>query len=74
MVAPFDIFKIDEYGGVMWVDAVPDMDTAKVRLTAIGSSSPGTYMILSQATGNKLSVDVDSQGVLIAARASFTRI
>lgn len=64
MIAPFDILRIDGNGDLMWVEAAPDLDTAKARVRAMGSSSPGKYVILSQRTGNKLPVEVDHSGQL----------
>lgn len=64
MIAPFDIFKSEGNGDLLWLEAVPDLDTAKARVREMGSSSPGKYMILSQKTGNKLSVEVDQRGKL----------
>jgi hypothetical protein len=64
MIAPFDIFRIDGNGDLLWVEAASDLDTAKQRVRAIGSVSPGKYVILSQRTGNKLPVEVDHHGQL----------
>lgn len=64
MIAPFDILKIDDNGELLWVEAAPDLDTAKERVRAMGSASPGRYVILSQRTGNKLPVEVDHRGQL----------
>lgn len=64
MIAPFDIFKTEADGQVLWVEAVPDLETAKARVQAMGLASPGRYMILSQKTGNRLSVEVDHRGKL----------
>jgi hypothetical protein len=69
MIAPFDIFKTDGNGDLLWVEAVPDLDTAKARVRALGYSAPGKCMILSQKTGNKLSVEVDDRGKLYGALA-----
>jgi hypothetical protein len=64
MIAPFDIFKTEIDGDILWLEAVPDLDTAKARVREMGSTSPGKYMILSQKTGNKLSLEVDGTGKL----------
>ena len=69
MIAPFDIFKTDRHGDLLWLEAVSDLDTAKARVRELGASSPGKYMILSQKTGNKLFVEVDDNGKLLGAIA-----
>lgn len=67
MVAPFDIFQ-NLPDGLRWIEASPDLETAKERVRVIGASSPGTYIIFSQKTGNKISIDVDSEGLLTVRR------
>ena len=61
MQPPFDIFKADG-NGVVWIEAAPDLLTAKELVRAIGESLPGQYLVLDRATGNKTSIEVDSQG------------
>ena len=62
MIAPFDIFRTEENGDLLWLEAVPDLETAKARVQAMGTLAPGRYMILSQRTGNKLCLEVDNRG------------
>jgi hypothetical protein len=69
MIAAFDIFKTDGNGDLLWLEAVPDLDTAKARVREMGPTSPGKYIILSQKTGNKLSVEVDRRGKLFGPLA-----
>ena len=61
-VLQFDIFRTN--GGIRWLEAASDLHSAKQRLKYIGASSPGTYLILDQPTGDKISFDVDAAGVL----------
>ena len=65
MQAYFDIFKADG-DGVLWIEAVSDLATAKERVQAIGETSPGQYLVLDEATGDKISIEVDSQGQQIS--------
>jgi CheY-like chemotaxis protein len=62
--AAFDLFRIESDGQIRWLEAVPDLHTAKARLQILGVSAPGRYLVFSQATENKLPYEVNSQGVL----------
>jgi hypothetical protein len=64
MIAPFDIFKAEAGGAVIWLGAEENLERAKARIQSMGTSKPGSYVILSQTTGNKLSFEVDSRGEL----------
>ena len=59
MIAPFDIFRLGADGHPVWVEAVPTLDAAKIRVQSLGATFPGQYMIFSQKTGNKISITVD---------------
>jgi hypothetical protein len=52
---PDDIFRI-EANGVLWRDAVTTVETAKDRIEKLADSSPGTYLILNQTTGQRILV------------------
>jgi hypothetical protein len=52
---PYDIFRI-ESNGVLWCDAVTTVETAKDRVQQLADSSPGTYLILNQTTGQRILV------------------
>lgn len=62
MVPLFDIFKADAEGSVSWIEAAPDMETAKARVHALTVSSPGEYLVCSQKTGTKLPIKADAAG------------
>jgi hypothetical protein len=49
---PYDIFRI-ESGGVLWCDAVNTVETAQDRIQELAFSSPGSYLILNQRTGQR---------------------
>ena len=69
MLAPFDIFRTEADGSVVWLETADNLDNAKAHLQSIGASRPGMYLILSQVTGNKLSVKVDVRGELTTRTA-----
>jgi hypothetical protein len=64
MIAPFDIFKTEADGSLVWLGTAENLDTAKARVQSQGASKPGMYLIFSQTTGNTLAVEVDSRGEL----------
>ena len=57
MVPPIDVFKVLIDGQLRWIEAVQDVETAKLRVIALGKISPGQYVVFNQNTGNKLVVE-----------------
>ena len=56
MVAPFDIFKVDEPDGMLWIEAAAELEVAKARVAALMRATPCEYLIFSQQTGHKISI------------------
>jgi hypothetical protein len=56
MIAPFDIFKVDAPGGMLWIEAVAELEPAKARVAALMETTPSEYLISSQKTGHKISI------------------
>jgi hypothetical protein len=54
MKKPFDIFWYGE-GGPSWIDAVDTLETAKERIEKLPQSNSGSYAVLDQRTGTRLS-------------------
>ena len=55
-MAPYlDIFRI-ESNGVLWFGAVTTVETAQDRIQKLAYSSPGSYLILNQTTGQRIVV------------------
>lgn len=54
MIARFDIFKKESQGEYCWIEAAMDLEAAKKRVRALGSTAPGEYMVLDQRTGNRI--------------------
>jgi hypothetical protein len=69
MLAPFDIYRAEANGSVTWLETVENFDNAVAHLQWIGASNPGMYFILSQVTGNRLSVEVNAGGELTTRTA-----
>jgi hypothetical protein len=43
MIAPYDVFRKDLLGTPVWIDAVKDLETAKLRVFEFARRSPGEY-------------------------------
>jgi hypothetical protein len=56
MVAPFDIFRVDEPDGMLWIEAAAELEAAKARVAALMQTTPCEYPIFSQKTGHKISI------------------
>lgn len=56
MAAPsYDIFRRDDTGDPVWIEAVADLDTAKGRIIELSSAAPGQYVVFSQRSGRMVS-------------------
>jgi len=49
---PYDIFKRDDSGALVWVQAAPDLDAAteKIKELMEGSGGGGKYIVFNQQT------------------------
>jgi hypothetical protein len=52
---PIDIFRV-EPKGVLWLESSASIDEARARIQLLGTQNPGEYVLLNQATGNKLMI------------------
>ena len=52
MIPYLDIFRI-ESSGVLWCGAVTSVETAQDRIQKLADSTPGSYLILNQTTGQR---------------------
>ena len=59
MTIPFDIFRKEGSGKVLWLGAAATIEDAKARVREIAVRAPGEYLILDQQTGNKHLVQDD---------------
>ena len=48
--ARYDIFRKDLLGTPVWMEAVQDIETAKLRMMELSGRSPGEYFVFSQET------------------------
>jgi hypothetical protein len=54
MKKPFDIFWFGE-SGPNWIEAVDTLEAAKARIDCLPEAESGSYAVLDQRTGNRLS-------------------
>jgi CheY-like chemotaxis protein len=53
---PIDILRLEE-GQLLWLEAAPDVETARSRVGSLAARVPGDYVIFNQRTGNKFIVN-----------------
>jgi hypothetical protein len=56
MIPNLDIFRLESSGAALWCGAVTTVETAQDRVRELASSSPGSYLILNQTTGQRIVV------------------
>jgi len=52
---PYDIFRKDSHGVPVWVEAVPDLESAQLRVVELDKQNPGDYMIFCYMTQELIS-------------------
>lgn len=55
MSPPFNIFKVQSDGRLLWMESVGDMERAKLRVKKLATSAPGEYVITTE-TGERISI------------------
>lgn len=50
MFDAFDILKKLSDGGIVWIEAVKDLETARERIKQLATYKPGEYVIFNQET------------------------
>lgn len=59
MSIPFDIFRTETKGGVLWIGSAATVEEAKARVLELATRSPGDYFLLDQKTGKRLVIQLD---------------
>jgi hypothetical protein len=59
MLPPFDIFRVETDGHLVWRDTAETLDLARLRIKILMVSQPGDFVIYSQETGHKTVVKSD---------------
>src|SRR5260370_31443165 len=63
MRPPMVIFKVESIG-LRWTELAADLERAKARVKVLAASSPGEYIIVSQQTGEKISIGPRAKRIL----------
>ena len=53
MIPPFDIFRLDSTGQLVWQSSAETLALAQQRIASLMASLPSDYVIFSQKTGRK---------------------
>jgi hypothetical protein len=56
MILPFDIFQVPQDSHPLWLESASTLEEATARVNELGKFRPGEYLILSQETGQKISI------------------
>jgi hypothetical protein len=59
MVPPFDIFRVESDGHLVWRDTAETLDLARLRIKILMLAQPADYVIYSQRTGHKTVIRAD---------------
>jgi hypothetical protein len=59
MNAPFDIFRAETNGGVLWIGSAATLADGKARVQELAARLPGDYVLVNQETGNRLVIRPD---------------
>ncbi len=57
--APFDIFRAESNGSVLWIGSAASVAEAKACIQRQSASSAGEFLLLNQETGSKLVIKPD---------------
>jgi hypothetical protein len=70
MYPPFDIFKIDPRGLLLWCEAREDLIAAEASVRRLIMSSPADYIILDQTTGHRILIHPNGTAKTISVQAA----
>jgi hypothetical protein len=58
--SPFAIFKTRDDGSLEWVEGAQTLESAKERVIELAEHWPGKYVIVNEATGERVTVGGDT--------------
>ena len=64
MVPPFDILRVLQDGAPLWMEAAQTLEEAKARVQQLAATQPGSYVIFSQKTGNRILITPEDEASL----------
>jgi hypothetical protein len=56
---PFDIFRAESKGSVLWIGSAASLAEAKARIQQQSASSAGEFLVVNQKTGSKVFIKPD---------------
>lgn len=56
MESPFDIFRAEDGGSLLWRGSAASMDEAKARILELAESWPAEYVIVNIQSGLRISI------------------
>jgi hypothetical protein len=56
MESPFDIFRAEDEGSLLWRGSAASLDEAKARILELAQSCPAEYVIVNLQSGLRVSV------------------
>ncbi|MGB6431073.1 MAG: hypothetical protein WBF06_10840 [Candidatus Acidiferrales bacterium] len=59
MTDPFDIFKAEPRGTVLWLESTATLEAAKARVKQLAATSGGECFIVNQQTGSRIHIKAD---------------
>ena len=59
MIPPFDIFRVESDGHLVWKDTAITLALARLRIKILMVAGPGDYVIYSQETEHKTVIKAD---------------
>ena len=62
MIPPFDIFRKDPTGNLIWMEATRTLEDAKARIQELAASCPSEYVVFNQITGTKVAIYAGAAG------------
>lgn len=61
MIPPFDIFRKEKDGAVLWIGTASTMEDAERKVATAISLVPASYLIISLKTGNERVIEPDQK-------------
>jgi hypothetical protein len=62
MESPFDIFRAETDGNMIWRGAATSLDEAKARVQELAKTWPADYLIVNLQSGLKIPMSMDGKG------------
>lgn len=61
MESPFDIFRAEDGGSLLWRGSAASMDEAKARILELAKSWPAEYVVINLQSGLRVSISADGK-------------